>query len=171
MNKKMSYVFGGVLIALGVLFIISPKGVFESIVLFASVAIIVISVVMMLYSFIGKDASSSYFLGSSILGLIFGLILFSNTDSAVKTIPVLLGIWLFISGISTIIYMSKLGTSLTGMTVPITRAILGLICFLAPVIPISIVGIYIGVILVLSGVNTITNVKNEEVVYKVKIKK
>ncbi len=170
-NKKLTYVFGALLIALGVIFILSPKGVFESIVLFGGIAIIVFSVLGVLVSIFGKDASSSYFLGSSILGLIFGIILVSNTSSAVNVIPILLGVWLFISGLSTTVLMSKSGSSLTGMTTPITRMILGLICFSAPVIPISIVGIFIGVVLVLSGINTIANTKSEEVVYKVKVKK
>ncbi len=170
-NKKLTYVFGALLIALGVIFILSPKGVFESIVLFGGIAIIAFSVLGVLVSILGKDASSSYFLGSSILGLIFGFILVSNTSSAVNVIPILLGIWLFISGLSTTVLMSKAGSDLTAMTTPITRMILGLICFSAPVIPISIVGIFIGVVLVLSGINTIVNVKSEEVVYKVKVKK
>ena len=170
-NKKITYVFGALLIALGVIFILSPKGVFQSIVLALGIIIIAFSSLGIFLSFFGKSASSSYFLGSSVLGLIFGIILISNTDSAVKTIPILLGLWLFISGISTTIFMSKSGYKLTEMVTPITRMILGLICFSAPIIPISVVGIFIGVVLVLSGINTITNVKNEEVVYKVKVKK
>lgn len=168
-NKKFTYVCGALLIALGVLFVLSPKGVFESIVLFAGISIIAISAFGIILS-LSKE-STSYFIGSSILGLIFGIILVSNTDSAVKTIPILLGLWLFISGVSTTIYMSKMGSKLTTMTSSITRIILGLICFMAPVIPISIVGIFIGVILVLSGISLITNVKDEEIVYKVKVKK
>lgn len=170
-NKKITYVLGALLIALGVLFIISPSGVFESIVSFIGIAIIAISAIGIISALFGKDASFSYFLGSSIVGLIFGIVLINNTDSAIKIIPVLLGIWLFITGISTTNYMSKQGSSLVSMTSPITRMILGIICFIAPVIPISIVGIYIGVVLVLAGINTITNVKNEEIVYKVKVKK
>ena len=169
-NKRLTYVFGALLIALGVIFILSPKGVFESIVLFGGIAIIVFSSFGLLLSIFGRE-STSYYIGSSIIGLIFGIILVSNTDSAVKTIPVLLGLWLFISGLSTTVYMSKMGNSLVAMTSPITRMILGLICFVTPVVPISIAGIFIGVVLVLSGVNTITNVKNEEIVYKVKVKK
>lgn len=171
MDKKATYVFGALLIALGVIFILSPKEVFESIVLFGGIGIIVFCVIGIIYTFLGKDPASSYLLGSFILGLIFGIILVANTDSAIKVAPVLLGIWLFITGLSTTLYMSKMNTKLVDMAVPITRLLLGLICFIAPVIPISIVGIYIGIVLVLSGINTITNVKNEEVVYKVKVKK
>ena len=168
-NKKFTYVCGALLIALGVLFILSPKGVFESIVLGAGIVIIAFSALGIVLS-LSKE-STSYFIGSSVLGLVFGIILISNTDSAVKTIPVLLGLWLFISGLSTTLYMSKMGSKLTNMTSPITRMILGLVCFMAPVVPISVVGIFIGVILVLSGINLITNVKNDEIVYKVKVKK
>ena len=76
-----------------------------------------------------------------------------------------------VSAVSTTMLMAKTSSSLVSMTTPITRMILGLICFAVPVIPISIAGIFIGVVLVLSGINTITNIKNEEVVYKVKVKK
>ena len=171
MDKKATYVFGALLIALGVIFILSPKEVFESIVLFGGIGIIVFCVIGIIYTFFFFFSASSYLLGSFILGLIFGIILVANTDSAIKVVPVLLGIWLFITGLSTTLYMSKMNTKLVDMAVPITRLLLGLICFIAPVIPISIVGIYIGIVLVLSGINTITNVKNEEVVYKVKVKK
>ena len=82
-----------------------------------------------------------------------------------------MGLWLFISGLSTTLLMYKSGSRLSLMTSPITRMILGLICFMTPVIPIAFVGIFIGVLLMLSGVNVITNFKNEEIVYKVRVKK
>ncbi|MBQ6546897.1 MAG: DUF308 domain-containing protein [Bacilli bacterium] len=170
-NKKLSYVFGALLIAFGVIFIMSPKDVFESIVLFGGIAVIAFSVIGILTSIFGKDTGSSYFLGSSILGLILGIVLISNKASAVNIIPIFLGIWLFVSGFSTTVFMSKAGSSLTSMTAPITRMILGLICFSSPIIPISIAGIFIGIVLVCSGINIITNVKNEDIIYKVKIKK
>ncbi len=170
-NKNTTYALGAVLIILGLIFIISPSGVFETIVSVGAIIIIGFSILGIVNSVIGKNNSYPYYLGSSILGLIFGIVLFNNADSAIKTIPVILGLWLFISGLSTTIFMSKSGSSLVSMTSPITRVILGLICFISPVIPISIVGIYIGAILILSGINTITNVKNEEVIYKVKVKK
>ena len=135
------------------------------------ILILIFSTLGILFSILGRDASSSYFLGSSILGLVFGLVLVSNTGSAVDVIPICLGIWLFISGISTFVFMLKSGSSLTSMVTPITRTILGLVCFATPIIPISVAGVFIGVILILSGINTITNVKNEEIIYKVKVKK
>ena len=171
MNKnKITNLFGIILIIIGIIFIVSPKGVFESIVLFIGITVMVYSAFALLVSIFGKNYSS-YFITSSIIGLIFGIILVSNTDGTVKIIPILLGLWLFISGFSTILLMYKSGTKLSLMTSPITRMILGLICFMTPVIPITFVGIFIGVLLVLSGINTITNSKNEENVYKVRVKK
>lgn len=171
MNKnKMTILFGIILIIIGLVFVISPKGVFESIVLFVGITVIVYSVCSILVSVFGKNYSS-YFITSSIIGLIFGIILVSNTDGAVKIVPILLGLWLFISGLSTTLLMYKAGSRLSLMTSPITRMILGLICFMTPVIPIAFVGIFIGVLLMLSGVNVITNSKNEEIVYKVRVKK
>ena len=67
--------------------------------------------------------------------------------------------------------MSKLNSNLSSMSMPITRLILGIICILTPFIFIKLTGIYIGIILVLAGINIITNAKNEEVVYKVRVKK
>ena len=49
--------------------------------------------------------------------------------------------------------------------------ILGIICFSIPIIPITFVGIVIGIMLILSGISTITNYKTDEVIYKVKVKK
>ena len=169
-NNKITNLFGIILIIVGFIFIISPKGVFESIVFVVGITIIAYSAFAILISIFGNNYSS-YFITSSIIGLIFGIILISNTDGAVKIIPILLGLWLFISGLSTTLLMYKSGTKLSLMTSPITRIILGLICFMTPVIPITFFGIFIGVILVLSGINTVTNSKNEEIVYKVRVKK
>lgn len=169
-KNKITNIFGIILIIIGLVFIISPKGVFESIVLFVGITLIVYSAFALLISIFGKE-STSYLVTSSIIGLIFGIIIVFNTDGTVKIIPILLGLWLFISGFSTTLLMYKSGTKLSLMTSPITRMILGLICFLTPVIPITFVGVFIGVLLVLSGINIITNSKNEEIVYKVRVKK
>lgn len=170
-NNKITYLFGSLLIAIGVIFIISPTGVFETIAFAGGTVLIIFSALGLIVSIFGKGTLSQYYIASTIIGLIFGIILINNTDSAIKIIPVLLGIWLFISGLSTTIAMSKSGSKLISMTTPITRIILGLVCLLTPVIPIVITGIFIGIILILSGINTITNAKNEETIYKVKIKK
>ncbi len=169
-NKKLSNVLGALLIAIGVIFIISPKGAFESIFLFVGIFIIAVSAMFLIFSIVNKDAMN-YSLGASIFGLLMGVMLASNTDFAVKFVPVFFGLWLFISGLTSTVVMSKNTSSIMELASPITRIVLGVICFGTPIIPISIFGIFIGIVLVLSGINVITNAKNREVIYKVKVKK
>ena len=172
MNKgKVVDIFGIILIILGIIFVVSPKSVFETIVLVAGIIIIAYSLLSLLISFTSKNTYSTYLIFSSVIGLIFGIVLVSNTDNAVNIVPILLGIWLFASGLSTSLAMHKIGTSLSAMVSPITRMVLGLVCFATPAVPLTFVGVFVGVILILSGINTITNAKNEEVVYKVRVKK
>ncbi len=168
-NNKISNVLGALLIAIGVIFIISPKGTFESIFLFVGIFIIAISTMFLIFSIVNKE-SMNYYLGASIFGLLMGIMLTSNTDFAVKFVPVFFGLWLFISGLTTII-MNKDVSNLKKLVSPITRIVLGIICFGTPIIPISIFGIFIGIVLVLSGINIITNANNSTTVYKVKVKK
>ena len=157
MNKgKVVDIFGIILIILGIIFVVSPKSVFETIVLVAGIIIIAYSLLSLLISFTSKNTYSTYLIFSSVIGLIFGIVL---------------GIWLFASGLSTSLAMHKIGTSLSAMVSPITRMVLGLVCFATPAVPLTFVGVFVGVILILSGINTITNAKNEEVVYKVRVKK
>ncbi len=172
MNKgKVVDVFGIILIILGIVFVVSPKSVFESIVLVAGIIIIGYSLLSLLISFTSKNTYSTYLIFSTVIGLIFGIVLVSNTDSAVNIVPILLGIWLFSSGLSTALAMHKIGTGLSAMVSPITRMGLGILCFATPAVPLTFIGVFVGVILILSGINTITNAKNEEVVYKVRVKK
>jgi uncharacterized membrane protein HdeD (DUF308 family) len=169
-NKTISFVLGALLIAMGVIFIISPQGAFESIFLVIGVVIIVISAMLLIFSIVNNSAIN-YYLSSSIFGLIIGIMLVSNTDFAVKFVPIFLGLWLFISGLISTIIMSRNTSSLKELASPITRIVLGIICFGTPIIPISVFGIFIGIVLVLSGINIITNTNNTGTVYKVKVKK
>ena len=172
MNKrKWAYILGLLLIAFGIVLIVSPEGVFETIVLIAGIVLIVYASFGIIVSIVNKNPTSSYLIGSSIIGLVFGIILVTNTESATKVIPILLGIWLFLSGLTTTLFMLKSGKTIKQLINPLAKTILGLICFITPIIPITIAGIFIGVVLILSGITTMTNIKNDEVVYKVKVKK
>lgn len=120
---------------------------------------------------ISKNPYASYSIGSSIISLIFGIILTTNTEGAVKLIPVLLGIWLLISGLSSLIFALKVTKDNKALVTPVTKVILGIIAFALPAIPVIATGIFIGIILILSGITTLTNKNDEEVIYKVKVKK
>lgn len=168
-NKKISNVLGILLILIGAIFVISPKGVFESLFLVIGVFIIGVSLMFLISSIANKNTMNYYF-GASIFGLIMGALLVSNTDFAVKFVPVFFGLWLFISGLTSTVIMSRNTSSLKGLAGPITRMVLGIICFGTPIIPISVFGIFIGIVLILSGINIMTNSSNTTV-YKVKVKK
>lgn len=170
-KKNWNYVFGVLLILFGIVFIISPQGTFETIVLTAGIILIVYSILRIIGIIVSKNPLASYSIGSSVISLIFGIIIASNTENAVKVIPMLLGLWLFITGLSTLIFAIKVTKDTKSLISPITRTILGVISFTLPVIHIVTIGLFIGIILILSGINTITNTKNEEVIYKVKVKK
>lgn len=168
-NKKLSLIFGILLIIVGIVFILSPTDVFQSIVMFIGIALIVMSIIGIIAS-LGKEGLSSYYLTSYIFELVIGIVLVSNTDIAIKVIPVFLGIWLFISGLVTTISLSRVSNSLAYMTSPIAKMVLGLICFVTPAVPISIFGIFVGIVLILSGFSIITSSKDDATVYKVKVK-
>lgn len=170
-KKTWNYIFGALLIIFGIIFIISPQGTFQTIVLAGGIILITYAIVSLLGAIISKNPYASYSIGSSIIGLIFGIILVNNTEGAVKLIPILLGIWLFITGLSTLIFTLKVTKDTKSLISPITKTVLGLIAFALPVIPVVATGVFIGIILILSGVTSITNTKSEEVIYKVKVKK
>ncbi len=171
MKKNWTYVFGALLVLFGIIFIVSPQGTFESIVLTAGIILIIYAAIGILNAILSKNPYSTLSVGSSIIGLIFGIILVTHTDGAVKLIPILLGIWLFISGLSTLLFTLKATKDTKALINPITKTVLGLIAFALPVIPVIATGIFLGIILILSGISTIMNAKGDEVVYKVKVKK
>lgn len=172
MNKKVSsYIFGALLIVFGLIFILSPESAFETIVLIAGISLIVYGGLKILLALKSDNPYASYTVAGSIFSIIFGIILIGNQNAAIKVIPILLGIWLLISGITTLLFLLKTNSDKKLIIRPVLKIIVGAIAFLLPVIPIIATGIVLGVILILSGITTIMNIKDEEVVYKVKVKK
>ena len=171
MNKKGSYILGVFLIIFGILFIFSPTNTFETIVLIAGVSIILFNVIRILFALKSDNSYAAYSITGSIVGVIFGFILISSRDTAIKVIPVLLGVWLLVTGISSFLFLFKSHANSGLIVRPVLKIILGAITFALPIIPVIATGIVLGIILVLAGVTTIVNVKDEEVIYKVKVKK
>lgn len=172
MNKKVSsYIFGALLIVFGLIFILSPESAFETIVLIAGISLIVYGGLKILLALKSDNPYASYTVAGSIFSIIFGIILIGNQNAAIKVIPILLGIWLLISGITTLLFLLKTNSDRKLIIRPVLKIIVGAIAFLLPVIPIIATGIVLGVILILSGITTIMNIKDEEVIYKVKVKK
>lgn len=172
MNKKVSsYIFGALLIVFGLIFILSPESAFETIVLIAGISLIVYGGLKILLALKSDNPYASYTVAGSIFSIIFGIVLIGNQNAAIKVIPILLGIWLLISGITTLLFLIKTNSDRKLIIRPVLKIIVGAIAFLLPVIPIIATGIVLGVILILSGITTIMNIKDEEVIYKVKVKK
>lgn len=172
MNKKTwNYILGILLILFGIIFVISPKGTFETIVLAGGIILITYAIVGIIIAIKSTNPYASYSIGSSILALIFGIVLATNTEGAIKLIPILLGIWLFITGLSTLIFTLKITKDKKNLISPITKIVLGLLSFTLPIVPVVATGIFIGIVLILAGTTTIANNKTEEIVYKVKVKK
>ena len=165
-KKTWTYVLGALLIGFGVTFILSPSETFESIVLIAGVLLLIFSGMKIVSSL---KTNTSY--TGSIIGIIFGLVLILNREAAVKVIPVLLGVWLLVSGLSSLTYLKNINGDSKLITKAILKAVLGFVALVLPVIPVIATGIVVGIILVLSGISTITNARDDEVIYKVKVKK
>lgn len=172
MNKKIfTYILGALLIAFGILFVVSPSGTFETIVIVFGAVIILFSVIKMFGILKSNNPFASFSITGSIIGIVFGFILIVNKEAFVKLIPILLGIWLLLSGISTLLFLLKSNSNRGLIVRPIFKIIIGVMCLCLPIIPVVMTGILIGSALILSGGATFINVKDEEVVYKVKIKK
>ena len=172
MNKKIfTYILGALLIAFGILFVVSPSGTFETIVIVFGAVIILFSVIKMFGILKSNNLFASFSITGSIIGIVFGFILIVNKEAFVKLIPILLGIWLLLSGISTLLFLLKSNSNRGLIVRPIFKIIIGVMCLCLPIIPVVMTGILIGSALILSGGATFINVKDEEVVYKVKIKK
>ena len=170
MSKKIwTIIFGILLMLFGITFIMSPDKAFGSIVI--GIILIDYASIGIISAILSKNPYASFTIGSSILSLIFGIILVSNADGTVKIITIILGIWLFISGLSSLVFTTKITKDMKALVGPITRIILGVISFAIPIISTTFVGVFLGVILILSGISTIVNEKNEETIYKVKVKK
>ena len=172
MDKKIwTYVLGGLLIGFGVIFIISPTEAFESIVVASGIVLIIYNAIKIISAIKSDNPYASFGMTGSIIGIVFGFVLIGNKEAAIKVIPVVLGMWLLVTGLTTLLFTLKTSTNKNMLTKPVIKIILGAITLLLPVIPVIATGIVLGIILVLSGVTTITNAKEEVVVYKVKVKK
>ena len=83
----------------------------------------------------------------------------------------LVGVYLLISGISSLLFMLRVNMSSNMFIKPIIKIVIGIISFTMPFVPTMWAGILIGIILVLTGVTIINTKKEEEVIYKVRVKK
>lgn len=168
---KNNILLGIIFIIFGVLFIFSPQSIFELIVFISGIIVVLISISKILISSKEKNEYSSYGITTGIIGLIIGIILIVFKEKTVLTVAELVGLYLLISGISSLLLMIRSNLKGNMLAKPIIKIIIGLISFTMPFIPTMWAGIIIGIILVLTGITILTTKKEEEIIYKVRVKK
>ncbi len=175
MSKKIWTIIIGVgLIVLGGFLITKPNQTFESLIYYLGLAILVVGVLKVISGIVNRDnksyASSSIFNG--ILNIIFGIILMNTTTLTIKLISVFIGIWLILSAGIQLLYIFNINSLMPryNMLTEIVKLIIGIIVLTTPVITTVFSGLVVGIILIIIGVYTLINMKEEEKVYKVKVK-
>ena len=171
MKKNIvNIILGIILILFGVIFIFAPASSFSTIILFVGILIILFGVIKLI-STLKVPGVFGYSIYSAVISILFGIILIAFKESTVKLIVNLIGIWLLISGISGLILLIKSNAKGSILVRPISKIIIGFVCLMLPIIPVTITGIFIGVILIIAGASMLTTEDEDEVVYKVKVKK
>lgn len=174
MSKKIWTILIGVgLIVLGLFLVIDPNQTTQNLIYYLGVAFLVIGILKIISGIVNKD-SKAYLTNSisnGILNILFGIILMTTTTLTIKVISIFIGIYLIISSGMKLLYILNLGAILKPtMYVEIIKLVIGIIVLTTPVITIVFSGLVIGIILIVVGVYTLINMKEEEEVYKVKIK-
>lgn len=168
---KNNIILGIIFILFGLLFIFAPQSIFELIVLISGVIVLILSISKILISLKEKNELSSYGIVTGIFGIIIGIILIIFKQKTVLTVAELVGVYLLISGISSLLFMLRVNMPSNMFIKPIIKIVIGIISFTMPFVPTMWAGILIGIILVLTGVTIINTKKEEEVIYKVRVKK
>ena len=75
-NSIWNYIFGVLLIVFGIMFIVSAESTFGTLVIVAGVIIIIFSVLKLIVVLKSPNMLSSFSITSSIIGIIFGIIIF-----------------------------------------------------------------------------------------------
>ena len=133
--------------------------------------LIVFGLLRILSTMNSEESYKAYSTVTAVLSIIFGILLIIYRDTTIKIIAGLIGIWFLLSGISALLLMLKSNMKGKILVKPICKIVIGIISLIVPIIPISFAGIIVGVILILAGTSILTTKKEEEVIYKVKIKK
>ena len=170
-NKTWDIVLGLLVILFGISFLVSPVSAFGTIVYIAGLMLIIFNVARIITAY---KSNSNFLLSgmtSYIVGIVFGLILIGNRKNAVEIIPVFIGLWFLIGGLSKLLVLLKRSKDIKILYKPIIEMAVGLIVVILPIIPVVAAGLIIGIILIMSGVTIIIGREEEKTVYKVKVKK
>lgn len=170
-DNSINILLGIIFILFGIIFVFAPASIFETIVMIAGIVIILFGVFRLVMTLKIEGSLKNYMLATSIICIIFGIILIIYRAATIKLIASLIGIWFLISGLLSLLFLLRSNVQDKRIIKSIIKTVIGLISFLVPVIPIAAAGIAIGIILIFAGVSILTTKKEDEVVYKVKVKK
>lgn len=181
MKRIWTYVIGALFLAGSVLLILNPEHSLADLVYYVGIVLLITGILKIISSIVNKvyfTLGSSFI--SGIWNFIFGVLLISNADSTIKIIPVLIGLWLIITSVSGLIMMfnfrlmfanrnTQINTRM--LFTSILKLVLGIIVLTTPIISIVFSGVFLGIVLVVIGIVTITSYKDDDSkVYKVKVK-
>ena len=155
-DNNINIILGIIFILFGFIFIFVPESVFETVVMVSGIVLVAFSLLKLGATIKTDSPLRAYGITTSIIGILFGTILIIYKVATIKLIAILIGIWFLLSGLSSLLLMLKANNK---------GAIL-----IKPIIKIAI-GVTIGIILIFAGVSILSTKKEDEVVYKVKVKK
>ena len=126
---RTSIIFSSLLILIGMFLLIKPETTLHAISYFMGVALIIWGLVPIIQFFSNKE-TMQYLEFSFIIGvfaLIFGIIIMIKPNIIGSIIPLLIGIWMVINGVTKLYYSLTLN-KLSSATVSIILSIIILIC-------------------------------------------
>lgn len=178
MSKKIwNFIIGLLLIVCGAVLLVNPEQSFSKLVFFIGIVLLITGVIKIIYAFVNRDyvyLPGNVFM-SGFLNTLFGFVLIFNPDTTTKIISIFIGLWLLSTSLSSLVLLlnirSKDYFSQTMLVTSILKLIIGLLVLVTPIISVLFTGIFLGVFLIVIGICTIFNYKNEEKIYKVKVKK
>lgn len=173
-SKFWTYVIGILCVIGGILLILNPYQSMSSLVFYVGLTMLITGIIRIVASIFIK----SYFIpGSGFLSgvwnILFGIILMSDSEDALEVISLFLGLWFLVSAISNIISIiryRKIYVDYLFLAKAILKLILGILVFVTPIVPAVLTGTVLGIVLIVIGVITIVTYKDDENIYKVKVK-
>jgi len=175
MSKRVwNLIIGFGLIILGIFLIIKPDQTFENLIMYIGIALLIVGVLKIVSSIINKQKmllpGSVIFNG--VLNILLGIILITTSSITIKLISIFIGIWLIMSSLSKLLFLYNFKEDIVkyNMFLQILKLIIGIIVLTTPVITSIFSGLVIGIILIVIGIWTIINEKEEEKIYKVRVK-
>lgn len=152
-----SIIFSILFIILGLGMVAHPTGVVVAITIFISIMMILSGIANIgIFSAFRGTSGSIYYLIDGIISILIGILIISSDDALQNFVPYLIGFWLVLKGVSTLVASFELkrrlfnqwGYMLIG---GILVTILGVVVIFFPIIVQVYIGVVVGVISIIAG--------------------